>query len=478
MSDDSYNNHRSRNRSRSRDRRRHSTKRRSHHYSYEYGRPIDIRVGSRRTPGRYLELRATGPRDVPRFEDVIEQTRRLNPNDPILLAINGYQDWLEELLSSCFAHEGSDEDRAELTRAIYQTDELWFPERSNRDSKYAPWTFIVDEMNLPDVFWWSFGDYPPETERLSSGAFVHNRRVPVTMLFTQPTRVQENIAKFLAFQKLYQDPEYGNIRSIEEGVTWAFLRLFTMLTDWQNIVKEMEKRLQAATDDSQGSRFPVKYRTRTMHREVDRIYDLMSYLNFHLRCLKKLSKLKDDACKDLPKGEDPDPVWGEVDNASEDLDQAKDELDALKERFNNLIELEFNIANATQSENSQFLSVIATLFLPISFLASIWGITTITLSPLTYVYVAVPVFLCSIAFTLFFTWAVMRVQKLIYRSRKERPDIQPNEFTMLGEEIPNSAAPMGLSRSRARERFQGEKQVLQPAGTRNRSRSRSRRPSR
>ena len=219
-----------------------------------------------------------------------------------------------------------------------------------------------------------------------------------------------------------------------------------------------------------------------MHKEVDRIYDLTSYLNFHLRSFKKLSKLKEDVCKDLPKGEDPGPVWTDVDDVVEDLDQTKDELDSLKERFNNLIELEFNIANATQAENSQFLSVIATLFLPVSYLASVWGITTITLSPLLYVYVAIPVFLVSAVFTVLFTWAVQRISKLVYRERKERPDIQPNEFTMLGEEIPNSAAPSDLSKSKTRGRFEGEKQVLQPAGARNgarnRSRSRSRKPSR
>ena len=66
------------------------------------------------------------------------------------------------------------------------------------------------------------------------------------MLFTQPTRVQENIIKFIAFQKLYEDEDYGRQRTIEEAVAWAFLRLYTMLTDWQNIVKEGEKRLQAS----------------------------------------------------------------------------------------------------------------------------------------------------------------------------------------------------------------------------------------
>ncbi|KAI9687351.1 MAG: hypothetical protein M1822_002394 [Bathelium mastoideum] len=494
MSDESYYPP-SRHRSRSRDhRRRHSARRRPHHYHHnDHARPIDIRVGSRCTPGRYLELRATGPRDVPRFEALIEQTRRLNPTDPVLLAINGYSPWLEELLGSCFAADGSDEEREELTRAVYQTDQLWFPERCSKYSKYAPWTFIVDEMNLPDVFWWTFGELPPSSVHLSSvnsyrlrlgvwtcreGAYVYDRRIPVTMLFTQPTRIQENIVKHLAFQKLYEDEEYGHQRNIEEAVTWAFLRLFTMLTDWHNITKEAEKRLQAASVDSERGQFPVKYRTRTMHREVDRIYDLMSYLAFHSRSFKKLNKLKGELTKDLPKGEHPDPVWGEVDDVLEDLGQAKDKLDALKERFNNLIELEFNISNATQSENAQFLSAIATLFLPISYLASIWGITTITFSPLSYVYVAVPVLLVSIAFIPIFRKGIRRYQKAMYKDRKERPDIQPEEFALLGEEIPNATAPTDISRSKTRGRFDGEKQVLQPPGTRNRSRSRSRKRSR
>ena len=79
---------------------------------------------------------------------------------------------------------------------------------------------------------------------------MHNLRVPVTILFTQSTPVQENIVKFIAFQKLYQDEEYGKQRSIEEGVAWAFLRLYTIFTNWQNITTEVEKRLQAAVSST------------------------------------------------------------------------------------------------------------------------------------------------------------------------------------------------------------------------------------
>lgn len=32
-----------------------------------------------------------------------------------------------------------------------------------------PWTFIVDEMNVPDVYYWTFGQTPPDEELLADG---------------------------------------------------------------------------------------------------------------------------------------------------------------------------------------------------------------------------------------------------------------------------------------------------------------------
>lgn len=89
--------------------------------------------------------------------------------------------------------------------------------------------------------------------------------------------------------------------------------------------------------NSRGRTFPVKLRTRAMHKQVDRLYDLKQYLQFQTRSFKKLIKLK----ASIPKAErnDLDPIWDEMDNAVDDLDQYDYNLDSLKERFNNLIEL-------------------------------------------------------------------------------------------------------------------------------------------
>lgn len=121
-----------------------------------------------------------------------------------------------------------------------------------------------------------------------------------------------------------------------------------------------------------------------MHKNIDRIYELSEYMRFHSRSFKKLLKLKDTMHKSPDDGKDP--VWDEMDDAVEDLDQYSYYMETLKERFLNLIELvsdlemsqlrskglhdlqEFNIENANQSDYSRFLSIIAALYLPISYL--------------------------------------------------------------------------------------------------------------
>jgi Mg2+ and Co2+ transporter CorA len=119
-----------------------------------------------------------------------------------------------------------------------------------------------------------------------------------------------------------------------------------------------------------------------MHKNIDRIYELSEYMRFHSRSFKKLLKLRDTMHKSPD--DESDPIWDEMDDAVEDLDQYSYYMDTLKERFLNLIELvskihhhhlnhrltrlqEF-IENANQSDYSRFLSILAALYLPITYL--------------------------------------------------------------------------------------------------------------
>ncbi|KAI7524577.1 hypothetical protein KC316_g18673, partial [Hortaea werneckii] len=279
--------------------------------------------------------------------------------------------------------------------------------------------------------------------------------VPVAIIFTKPTPVAEYVVTELLFDYLFKDGDFDQPREDEEGICWLFSRLYWLLTDWQNIITEIVTRLDEAEANSHSRHLPVKTRTRLMHNEVDRLYELKEYLHFHTRAFKKLQRLKDD----VPKREQKDPLWTDMDDAVEDLEQYDTTLDSLKERFNNLIELEFNIQNAVQADNSQFLSIVATIFLPVSYLASLFGITTITWPAIWYLWAAIPIVATSIALALLFPWSLRWVQKRMYPIDAMRLRLQPQSFTLLGDELPDSVDVPNSTRHgkirRASQRFAG-----------------------
>lgn len=170
-----------------------------------------------------------------------------------------------------------------------------------------------------------------------------------------------------------------------------------------------------------------------MHMEVDRIYEQKKYLQFQMRAFKKLQRLQGD----VPKSVQKDPLWEEIMDAIEDLENYDNTLDSLKDRFLNLVDLEFNITNTIQAENSAFLTGVASLFLPVSFLASLFGITTVSWPAIWYLYAAIPVFVVSIAFTVIYSWARRRLQLVFYPIEERRLRLRPSQFTMLGNELPD-----------------------------------------
>ncbi|WPG97780.1 Hypothetical protein R9X50_00056100 [Acrodontium crateriforme] len=438
--------------------------------SWEYGDDsITIRVSNRHSPRRYDAISVTSARDAPRFARLIQDQVHATPRDPLIVAVNGYQPWLEDILVSCVQDDWSD--IADLDREVQFAGTMQFPEKASKRGRDVPWTFIMDHMNVPQVYFWSVDMNPPKFEdfglpeieyyrfrvgvwQSGRGACRFDRDVPVVMIFTKNTPVCEHVVSELLFPYLHKDQDFNLPREDEEGICWTFSRLYYLLTDWQNIIGEVVTRLGEAETNSHSRHLPVKWRTRLLHTEVDRLFELKEYLHFQSRAFKKLQKLK----ANVPKNEQQDPLWDDMDDAVEDLDQWDTTLDSLKERFNNLIELEFNIQNAVQSDNSQFLSVIATLFLPVSFMASVFGITTITWPPIWYLYAALPVLVVSAIFTFAFPWSVRQFQKLLYPIEELRIHLQPRNFTMLGDELPDSVDVQGGNRQ-----GKGKRKAQRPA---------------
>lgn len=433
---------------------RHRSRRRSYEAT---GSPINVRIGSRKSTKGYHEIHIISPRDAGRFARMVDDQVHLYPEDPLIIAINGHQPWLKEILSVCF--EGFWNQIDELSRELQFAETAKFPERASTQGKCVPWTSIMDHMNVPQVYFWSVGLEPPEIHRRDTpfiqqyrlrvgvwfcghGACRLNRAVSTTIIFTRPTPVAEHIMGGILFKHLYKADDLLDHRDNEEGICWILGQLFKLLTDWQNVIREVKARLDEAEINSSGRHFPVKLRTRTMHIEVDRIYELQEYLRFHSRSFRKLAKLK----ATIPLDDQSDSLWNDIEDTVDDLDQFDSSLNNLKERFLNLLDLEFNIQNADQSEDSSFLAVIATLFLPVSFLASLFGIQSINWPMKWYMYSALPIFIASCIFVTVFPFSVRRYQKTRYGIESSKVLLQPRDFTMLGSELPDSVDVPGSNR--------------------------------
>ena len=114
-----------------------------------------------------------------------------------------------------------------------------------------------------------------------------------------------------------------------------------------------------------------------------------------------------------------------------------------------------------------------------AFKQSIFGITTLTAPAILYLWICIPLLAVSLLFTIFFPWAVRRFQKYYYPLGRQHVKLPQNSFTMLGDELPDSAdVPRNIAmregtglkkqkgvgkekkygRSRSRSRVRGEKE--------------------
>lgn len=180
------------------------------------------------------------------------------------------------------------------------------------------------------------------------GACLADPKIPVVILFTRPDPISEDVVSSMVFPYIYRAAKAYDDRAADDAVCWVFYQLFNLLTDWQNIIGEVGRKLNQAEVDSHQSKIPVKARTKVLHKEVDRVYELLDYLRFHARSFNKLAKFKDKSGHHPESGQS---IWEILDDCIEDLSQYENYLDSMKDRFNNLIELDFNIENATQCKS-------------------------------------------------------------------------------------------------------------------------------
>ena len=124
-------------------RRRHLHRRKS--WSFGNG-SIAIRVGSRRSHRHFHEVQVCSPGDAARFARLVEDQVRAFPKDPLIISVNGYQPWLEDVLKSCL--RGSWTDISGLDREVQFAGSMQFPQRASSKGRFVPWTVSPPSRTL------------------------------------------------------------------------------------------------------------------------------------------------------------------------------------------------------------------------------------------------------------------------------------------------------------------------------------------
>jgi hypothetical protein len=162
-------------------------------------------------------MNATGAEsDAGLFARMVDEQVHDYPQDPLIIAINGYETWLGEILRPCIKDYWNE--ISELDREVQYANTMQFPSRRGHKSAQY-WSFILEHLNMPQVYYWSVGIDPPNWEEdglpsiekfrfrtgvwmSGQGACRYNERVPVVIIFTQPTDLAEYIVKDLLFDYL------------------------------------------------------------------------------------------------------------------------------------------------------------------------------------------------------------------------------------------------------------------------------------
>lgn len=462
--------------------RRRRSKRRFHDVESGSG-PVCIRIGDPSIEACYRKLIAHSERDGDSFVRIVNSTLEKLQGLPLLIIVSGWREWLGKILARCVKEEVRSKCERELSernREVQDTGYFRFPERHvlNKEGKEdtVTWSFVIDQINLPQAYQWSMDpsihtdpdrdaeDPDLEQYRFRLGVWTCAEgleNVSVTIIFTKPDTFSESRPTPLC-TLLLKTIYYGGDNFLEKlferdnDVEWIFLKLWTFLTDWENVLKEFEDRLEIAESNSENDKGPAYIRTRESHAQIRQIFILLQYLHLHLRSFQRLADIQ---CKRNGAGEcTPGTILGDVrsvkagrmqfEYAHADLSQFKEEFKLLIERYKNLTEYEFNMDNAKQAAGTRILTIIATVFLPPTLISSIWGMTEFHGSTLLFAAVAAPILLFSISIAPYILdiWRKFKEGKTRNGVHLRKKTLSKENVRLLGREIPGSNEKLYLQR--------------------------------
>ncbi|KAL2358265.1 hypothetical protein BJ546DRAFT_1087580 [Cryomyces antarcticus] len=215
----------------------------------------------------------------------------------------------------------------------------------------------------------------------------------IVLFFLQKTK--RCFAKEIA-RKLWTSPaDCFQFSRLQMNPLYIFVSLYRAFTDWSFTIDSLSREYGKAEKNSEERSLLVINRVRLLHRSVGKILALREVLRSHSVAAAKLRKY---ARTEVGEGRlDVNSQFADIEDENKDYEQA---FATIREKFQNLLGLEFSTESVRTSQSVAVITALAFIFVPLSFLASVFGLNGVNVDAKWFGIACIPIVVISLICTL------------------------------------------------------------------------------
>ncbi|EAW20750.1 uncharacterized protein NFIA_112740 [Aspergillus fischeri NRRL 181] len=190
-------------------------------------------------------------------------------------------------------------------------------------------------------------------------------------------------------ERHYTENSWARWQRLERNILWIVPDLLYLFTNWNAVIVAMKAHLYSAESSGMEGILPVTIQTRFLHQQMQTAIEIREVLRIHQAIANHVIKLNSIGPADKDLDDRLELIKGQMDhNAST--------IDTVKEQLQNLIQLAFNLEAVSQGQSVARLSALAFIFIPLSYVASVFAIPGLAIDALWYPASAVPLLVFTI----------------------------------------------------------------------------------
>ncbi|OCL04689.1 hypothetical protein AOQ84DRAFT_415622 [Glonium stellatum] len=204
-------------------------------------------------------------------------------------------------------------------------------------------------------------------------------RPQLTLLMCIDDKVPEIISR-------HYRANQGRQGRVRDSPSWVFLDMFIAFSPWSEIWDLARRGLMSREGQVQGKAkaSSLLQLTRDLHQDRANVIALREDLRLHIKSVQKFVKIMSspgefDGLKLVSQKKRND-MKNSVEDVLQNLVDQQETSEVILHQFSNLLSLAFNIETVSQGLSVARLNILAFFFLPLSYIAGLFGMTTWTIS--------------------------------------------------------------------------------------------------